>query len=931
MNRKHELDALIDQTAAQIRADLPQEEVVRQAASRVWQSLAGDSLQAAAEAAMVEQIRGCADYQRLIPAYLVGQLPAARKLLLEDHSRECLSCRRVLKAARQGEPLQEKPSTGSRVTGSRMTGSRMIGSRMIGSRPALAWALAAMLVAGLGTAQFFWGSWGGAGAAVQLVEGQLFQVAATANLPVQPGEEIEAGRVLRTGRDSGAVVKLRDGSLIELKERSEIALHSNRKGTTIDLERGSVIVQAAKQRQRHLYVSTNDCLVAVTGTIFSVNRGTKGSRVAVIEGEVRVQHGGEETVLLPGEQVATQRNMGPVPLAREIAWSRDVDRYLSLLQEFSELRRALSEQVPHPELRYDSRLLRLLPADTVFVAAVPNLGATVSTAYEVIRQRVAASPALSAWWESHGAAELSPMLDETVSKLGRFAQFMGAEMVIGARQPGARQPVARQPGARQPGARQPGGEIRNVAPVVLAEVRDAAGLAAFLAQELNLGALSEGELQLVVVDDPLQPPTTRGPAIYLWLRSDLLVAAPQLEPLQDVARLLQAGQESPFAATEFYQQIAALYADGAGILVAVDLDPVVAQLQPPATAGSETGLNLERAGLHTLKHLMIEHKRVGDNSEDRAALTFRGERQGLASWLAAPAPMGGLDFVSPDAKLLAAVVFKDPVKMLDDLDRLLGPDAARFGAGLNAFEERHGLSLRDDFAAVLGGELTFAIDGPLLPAPSWKLIAEVYDPARFQWTVETALAEVNAGRIAEGQPAIQLTQQEVSGQTFYQVSLAGFAAHYTYVEGYLVVAPSRALLDRAIRVHESGFAFKDAAKFTALLPHDGRNNFSALLYQDLGDVLQVVAQRVGQGTLSQEQQQALDALAAENPTTLGYAYGEDDRIILAANSRGDLLSALLLQLLGIGGADPSGSRGNPAVNPAVNPAEVLAGVQLAQP
>ena len=47
-----------------------------------------------------EEIRGCDDFQSLIPAYLEGRLSTARKLLLEDHSNECVPCRKEVKAQR---------------------------------------------------------------------------------------------------------------------------------------------------------------------------------------------------------------------------------------------------------------------------------------------------------------------------------------------------------------------------------------------------------------------------------------------------------------------------------------------------------------------------------------------------------------------------------------------------------------------------------------------------------------------------------------------------------------------------------------------------------------------------------------------------------------------------------------------------------------
>ena len=61
-------------------------------------------------------------------------------------------------------------------------------------------------------------------------------------------------------------------------------------------------------------------------------------------------------------------------------------------------------------------------------------------------------------------------------------------------------------------------------------------------------------------------------------------------------------------------------------------------------------------------------------------LNFDGERHGLASWLGAPGPMGGLGFVSPQAQFAASVITKNPQQMIDELFAMAqskGPEGMR--------------------------------------------------------------------------------------------------------------------------------------------------------------------------------------------------------------------------------------------------------------
>ena len=96
---------------------------------------------------------------------------------------------------------------------------------------------------------------------------------------------------------------------------------------------GNIIVTAAKQHHGHLYVKTRDCVVSVVGTVFSVKAEATGSRVAVIEGEVHVQHGDVSQTLLPGQQVATNTEMKAVPIQSEIGWSQDAVAHVAMLQQ----------------------------------------------------------------------------------------------------------------------------------------------------------------------------------------------------------------------------------------------------------------------------------------------------------------------------------------------------------------------------------------------------------------------------------------------------------------------------------------------------------------------------------------------------------------------------------------------------------------------
>lgn len=904
-NLQHDPESLLALAATGIRRDQASPEVVAGAAERVWERIAQAAAQPAAPAsggddAATLQIRGCADVQALLPAYLRGELSSARALLVQDHTRECVPCRRALQAARAGVSL---PASAA---------AERAGSRFGGFAGAARWGLAATLAlaVGLGAVAAWRGrAASGTLASIQNVDGELFVVDEQTARPLAPGATVAAAQSIRTAKESGAVVRLADGSLVEMRERSEIALAGRGDGTTIRLRRGNIIVQAAHQPAgRHLYVATDDCMVSVVGTVFTVNRGTKGSRVAVLEGEVRVAQGRTTNTLLPGQQFATHASLQTVPLADEVSWSRNSAHYLEAVKALQGLSRDLNQAMDAHAPRTSTALLDLMPAGTSVYIAAPNVSADLAQAREMLRQRLADSPALQEWWQQHmGASGDEQRLDEVITHLRDFGSYLGEEVAIGV----------------------PSFAGHHEAPeaeLVLAEVAQPSAFPAFLEQEvarLNAEATAEGATTapLRIVHDPGTEAASAQRQMLLWADGDLLAASSSLGRLRDL-QAIRRGAANPFVAAPFHGRLAQAYADGASWLVAVDLDTLLTG----ATGDAATALS--SSGFADARYLVAERKESGGMTENRAVITFDGPRHGVAGWLAAPAPMGSLDFISPEANLAAAFVVKTPASMVDDLFAIAAAHDVDFLQHKAEFEAREGIDLKHDLAEPLGGEMAFAIDGPMLPTPSWKLIVEVYDSARLQTAIEHLLERANAEAAEHGQPAGHLDPENANGRPGWALTLPGGAlvVHYVIADGYLVAAPSRALVDRALQNRASGYSIAGAPQFTALLPQGGQSNFSAVVFQNLGPALAPVMSLLGgTGALSAEQKQALDALAADAPPSLAYAYGEEDRIV--AGTRGTGLMGLNLgTMMGLGAVldGQPGVRGaKRAVRPAPAPVAAL--------
>jgi hypothetical protein len=543
-----------------------------------------------------------------------------------------------------------------------------------------------------------------------------------------------------------------------------------------------------------------------------------------------------------------------------------------LLSEFSTLQKEF-QGIQSPGLRYSSNLAKYVPGNAVLYAAIPNLGGTLAEAKRIFDDRLSASNVLRDWWGQQSSSR-SAAFDQVITQISSVSQYLGDEIVLSIASTGAHS---------------------YAEPLVLAELRKP-GLAEYLKQNL---AFPAGIQVLTSSSDiPANTNAAKNGRLLVLIDNNVLVASTDPVQLRRAALLVQNPASEDFTRTPFYTRIAKSYAEGAGYLLAVDLEQII---QKSVSSSKEQGIS----GLDQARYLVLERRDLSGATDTRASLSFNSDRQGVASWLGAPGPMGSLDFISPNASFAASFIMKSPRDIVTELIASATQNNPAFSQQLNSFESQAGVGLLDDVAAPFGRDVSFALDGPLLPIPSWKLIAEVNDSARLQQTLTTLIGRFN--QLSSGtQVKLQLDSEQINSRTFYSLrnlQYPNLAAYYTFVDGYLVAGPSEANLVQAIQNRQTGNTLASSATFRNQIPVDNYTNFSAVLYTNIGSSFGPLAETVkGAGSLSPAQQQAVSTLLANSGPGLICIYGEPDRIVAA--TRGSFLGFNLGTLAGIQQGQP---------------------------
>jgi hypothetical protein len=776
--------------------------------ARVWNTLTNTA------------VDGCAEFRPDLGAYQSGTLTGGRRVLLEDHVSRCIPCRAALadmKGERRVIAMPQRSSSRWRRWGTLAAAAALVFSVLYLGRDNLD----------------AWMAPGGPRATVVSASGGLYRLTGGA---LDAGAAIGEKEWIRTGPGAHAALRLADGSTVNVNERTELFVTAAWSGQAIHLQRGDVIVQAAKQRRGHLRVLTRDSIASVKGTVFAVSAGMGGSVVSVVEGSVGVNQPGREVLLSPGQQAASNPALATT-VAQAIAWSPDAEQYLQLLASFAKIERQIAPF--SSPLRTSSALLSYLPAGAFVYGAVPNPGGKIGEGLAAAEQQAFENAAFRTWWSSDGGLELRRMVDRVRS----VSSLLGDEVVFSMASAG------------------PDDEV----PVVMARVQ--ADQRAALTSALDgLFADAHESSRPYSVSDELMV-VSDSPAHLAWAVSHL-----------------GQGAGTPFAAA-----IGDRYTRGAGWLIGVDAAPVIAM------AAGDDAPPIEFAGMTGVKYLFLEQRAPGGTEENEVTVTFQDARKGMASWLADGGSGGAAEYLPADALLAGYVSMRQPGQLFQEFTALMAKQQPSFQNDLSSLEQKLGAGFVGSLTAAMGTEAAFALQGFSASGPAWVMVALSNDPAVIDSSLSKLVDTVNAELgPAEQDKRCTLAQESAGGRTWTTLKAGGFpfGVTWTYDGGYLVAASDRATAERAIATRNGGSALIWSAAFQGQLPASSGIHPAAFAWLNTKGALGMFS--------SLSPSQAVNGLLAAHDPVLVVFDGKPEQIHVASRTRlsGAIIDAMMLESLG---------------------------------
>lgn len=471
-----------------------------------------------------------------------------------------------------------------------------------------------------------------------------------------------------------------------------------------------------------------------------------------------------------------------------------------LLAEFARLIENLRLNVQLPAPRTASRLLPLLPDSTLAYASFSNYGPAAAQTLALLRQELQQSKVLRDWWQHGQPSSYGSKIEDFLDKFAQLHQFLGDEIIVSA-----------------------ASANQNPSLILAAEIHKP-GLKKFL-DDLLAQSPANGKPGLRILDPKeLAAAVDDGHAqqqLIVLVRPDFVAAGSDLATLRKFNARLDRSN-SDFASAPFGKRILQAYNGGVTLLAAADLQKILT-LAPPTLNQNPS---FERSGFADLQYLVFEHQTISGQSINSTDLSFSSPRRSVAAWLAKPAPLGGLDFVSPNALFVTSFILANPVQTFDDVKSLTASPGSNPFAALDLFEKSFKLSAKDDLLNLLSGEITLELDKVSPQEQNWKAMLRVNDAPHLQRTLATLLAATH----------MDVQQSDDSGVTIYTLKIPSENSPkefgYAFLDGYFLIASTPALVSEAVALHKSGQSLAKSQKFLAALPPGHSSAASALFYQD---------------------------------------------------------------------------------------------------
>lgn len=544
----------------------------------------------------------------------------------------------------------------------------------------------------------------------------------------------------------------------------------------------------------------------------------------------------------------------------------DVEQYKPLMEELGRLQEKLMQGVQFPAPRTQSHLLPFVSPSSSFFVGLPNYGESLHQAYQIFQQELQESQVLNDYWKNKvGPASL--IVDEAINKTYQLFQFFGDEIAVSGT------------------VTAKGGSF-----LVVAEARKP-GFKAFVQQLLEqYGGKTKPP---VVVYTPQQLALAKQASykpVVILVRPDFIVASADLATVRSFnARL---NRKTDFSgSTPFGQKIAQVYQGGASVVFAADLHQLLG-LRPRGNSKDEAVFN--ESGFNDVKYLVGEGHFSNGVASSSMEVSFAGPRHGIASWLGAPAPLAGLEFISPDAGYVAAFNFKNLGQIFDDIKSLAATSNPMVDAGLAQMEDQLKIKLKDDLFSKFTGQLVVSLDGPIMPTPAWKVVAQLVDADGLERTLKQLITFAH-DKVPEG---FNIGQETEGGVNYYKFSIPSspkpIEVECAFADGFLVVGGSHAIVRQAIRIRRNGDSLAKASDFQDLLSHEQGNVASGIIYQNLGHILGPMAQQA-----PPEQAQIFELVSRYSKPSAATLIASEDTIRMSGRSRGIDATAPLLVIAAV--------------------------------